>query len=126
MTYHSNMQKISVTIDVSKIDKSKIVANQWIDKSGVVHDEKNYTFDLVALKEPKHKTTTKSGWVVTKTHFASEAQTKEEREAKVESKYIGEGVQFEKEEDSRFNANGTAKPQIDEFVEELSADDIPF
>ena len=87
------MNKISITLDVSKINKAKIETRSYVNREGVPVVVKEYKLDLVPLKQAK---IIKSGndWDLKKTHFAVEAQTKEERAAKKESVFVGEGLQF--------------------------------
>lgn len=88
------MNKINITIDVSKIDKSKIVERRYTDREGKEVVLKEYKMELIPLNAPKF---VKEGenWKLIKTHFAVEAQTKEEKASKVESKFIGDGFVFE-------------------------------
>ncbi len=92
------MGKILLTIDLSKIDKSKIIDREYKDADGNVHHAKDYKLDVVALKEPK-VTKTGQGWILKKTHFVAETQTKEEREEKKDTKFLGSGIIFEKTTD---------------------------
>lgn len=84
------MSKINIQLDLSKVDRSRITENRWFNSQGHEIIEKNYNIDVVPLKEPKP---TKNPNVF-KTHFVCEAQTKEERAAKKETKYMGSGFQF--------------------------------
>lgn len=113
-------QKITVKIDVSKIDKTKIVSRTWTDKEGQSRTVKELVLDIVPLNETK---LLKDGdtYQLFKTHFVAEQQTKQEREAKSRSKIIGEGTMFVNKE----------KPK--EIVEEdifgapeAADEDIPF
>lgn len=92
------MEKISITLNVSNIDKSKIIERTYKNKEGVDVTEKLYKFDLIKSKEDKFiaEGTT---WKMIKTHFGVEAQTKEEREAKKKANYVAEGFKFETKED---------------------------
>lgn len=86
--------KISLTIDVSKIDKTKIKERNFINKGGVEVTAKDYKIDVIPLKEPK---VIKEGdtWRMVKTHFVAEPQTKEERDNGQPSNIIGDGIVFE-------------------------------
>ena len=115
------MSKISITIDVSKINKSKIIERKYInrDKKEVV--VKEYKVDLVELKEPKVIKDDKK-WVLKKTHFLAEAQSKEEQARKDKSVFVGEGFRFFEKND----AGGVDFP-IDVGVDEdINPEDIPF
>lgn len=89
--------KISITLDVSKIDKSKIVDKVYKDKEGNEVVQKIYKFDAVPVKEEKFVAEGDT-WIMKKTHFCAEAQTKEERDAKKPTNYIGEGFRFDTKE----------------------------
>lgn len=86
-------EKINVRIDVSKIDKSKIISRTFKNKVGENVTVKELSLDIVPLKETK---LLKDGdtYQLFKTHFVSIQQTKEEREAKIKSTIIGEGTMF--------------------------------
>ena len=93
----TNMEKISITLNVSKIDKSKIFERTYKDKDGNSVTEKLYKFDLIKVKEPKF-VAEGEGWRMIKTHFGAETQTREEREAKKTSNFVADGFTFEKKE----------------------------
>jgi len=88
------MEKIPFTIDLTKIDKSRIVERKYTDKEGVERVAKEYKGELVPLKEPKFITEGSWGRMF-KTHFIVQAQTKEERAAKAPSVFLGDGFKFE-------------------------------
>ncbi len=87
------MEKISLTIDVSKISKANIKDNTFTTKEGATVTKKELKLDLVPLKEPKH-IKSGDGWQMWKTHFVAEQQTDEERTAKAKSNIIGDGIMF--------------------------------
>lgn len=87
--------KISLEINLSAIDKSKIIDKTYKNKDGVDVNEKIYKLDLVELKEKK-LVTTGADWIMNKTHFLVEPQTKEQREKKEKSKFLGSGFTFER------------------------------
>lgn len=103
------MEKISITLDVSKIDKTKILDRKYTDKAGVEHVAKEYKIDVVPLKAEKFVTEGSWGRMF-KTHFVVQAQTKTEREAKAESIFIGDGFRFEKGE-NQSQTNTTINPE---------------
>jgi len=83
------MEKIKVVLDASKI--SPLVANRtYQNKNGETVTVQEVSFELIELKEPKQifKNDTRT---VNKTHFAVAIQTKEERAAKADTVYVGEG-----------------------------------
>lgn len=103
--------KISITLDLSKIDKTRIVPRTFTNREGVEHTAKEYKVELVPLKESKLVAQGDWGKMI-KTHFVAQAQTKEEREAKKPSIYVGDGFKFERPEEP------AAAP--------LTKDDVPF
>lgn len=88
------MEKVSITIDLGKIDKNRINAREFNTAAGETVVAKDYKIDLVPLKEPK---VIKEGptWRMVKKYFVCEAPTKEEREAKKSTNIIGDGIVFE-------------------------------
>lgn len=103
-------EKIIATIDLTKIDKSRIVERKYVNKDGVEVVEKNYTFEISPLKETK-KIKDGATWEMWKTHSISESKTKQERENKVPTKFMGSGIVFK-----------TKAPVVEETV---NPDDIP-
>lgn len=110
------MMKINITLDVSKFNKDKIVDSKFTKQDGTEVTSKNYKVELIALKEEK---TIKEGdtWIMKKTHFVVEAQTKEERERKDPANYVGEGFQFFDKTSASHDAG------VDE---DIPVDEIPF
>jgi len=88
------MSKISIKIDLSKIDKTKITERKYTNKEGKEVVIREYALDIVPLKEKK---LIKEGdtWAMVKTHFVAEPQTKEERANGQPSVILGDGIVFE-------------------------------
>lgn len=86
--------KLNITLDVSKINKDRIVTRTYLNKDNVEVTEKNYKMEAVPLNEKKFVTEGDT-WILYKTHFIVEGQTKEEKQQKVKGTYIGSGFQFE-------------------------------
>ncbi len=83
------MTKIQVTLDASKL--RNLVANRsYQNKNGETVTVQEVKFELVPVKEAK-TIFTADKYRIDKTHFASVIQSKEERDAKVPTVYIGEG-----------------------------------
>ena len=121
------MNKISITLDVSKFNKGKIVDRVYTDKSGAQATRKEYKVELVRLKEPKVIKQTDT-YIMKKTHFVKETQTKEERDQKLPSVYVGEGFTFEDptpvntvKQPPTIGNTGVEYPDDD-----INAEDIPF
>jgi hypothetical protein len=83
------MAKIQVTLDASKL-RTLVSKRTYKNKDGQEVEVQEVKFELVEVKEPK-TIYTADKYRIDKTHFASVIQTKEEREAKAETIYIGEG-----------------------------------
>lgn len=94
------MEKVSITLDLSKIDKTRILPRSYKTKDGEEQTAKEYKVELIELKEPKQIAQGDWGKMI-KTHFVVQTQTKEEREAKAPSVYIGEGFKFERPQDNQ-------------------------
>lgn len=84
------MSKITITLDATKL-RNLVTKREFDAKDGTKMQVQEVRFELVEVKEPKiiHEG---SGYKLQKSHFASVIQTKEEREAKSETVFIGEGV----------------------------------
>jgi hypothetical protein len=112
--------KLNITLDVSKINKDKIVPREYTNGEGVTITEKNYKMEAVPLKEKKF-VAKGDNWIMYKTHFIAEAQTKEEKQQKAKSVFIGSGFQFETQEQPRqpeqkatgVNSDGSPVPNFD-------------
>jgi hypothetical protein len=83
------MSKIQVTLDAAKL-RNLVSKRTYKNKEGQDVTVQEVKFELVAVKEPK-TIYTKDKMRIDKTHFACVIQTKEEREAKAPTVYIGEG-----------------------------------
>jgi hypothetical protein len=81
--------KIQVTLDAQKL-RNLVTKRTYKNKEGQDVELQEIKFELVAVKEPK-TIFTKDNMRIDKTHFACVIQTKEEREAKAPTIYIGEG-----------------------------------
>lgn len=87
------MEKLSITVDVTKVNKDKIVERRFFTKDNKEVVAKDLKLDVVPLREPK---LIKEGdtWAMWKTHFVAIPQTTEEREQKVKSLIVGDGIMF--------------------------------
>ena len=83
------MSKINVTLDASKL-RNLVSKRTYKNKDGQDVEIQEVKFELVPVKEPKTIHTTEK-YRIDKTHFASVIQTKEEREAKAPTVFIGDG-----------------------------------
>lgn len=112
------MSKITITLDATKL-RNLVIKREFDAKDGTKMQVQEVRFELVEVKEPKtiHEG---NGYKLQKTHFASVIQTKEEREAKAETIFIGEGVTtlWDKKE-GVFNAVPVSENQEE-------PDDLPF
>lgn len=111
------MQKITITVDVTQIDKSRIIDREITLQDGTKRIAKEVKFDVVELKEKK-EITSGDTWVLNKTHFVTMSPTKEERAAKVKTAIVGDGVQFGDKNPSE------EQPQYP--TEDITPEDIPF
>jgi hypothetical protein len=83
------MAKISVTLDATKL-RNLVTKREYQNKQGEKVQAQEVKFELVEVKEPK-EIFKKDNMRIMKTHFASVIQTKEERDSKAPTIYIGEG-----------------------------------
>lgn len=109
------MEKIIITIDVSRIDRNQIKERRYTDKQGHEVIAKELKLEVIPLRESK---VVKEGenWKAVKTHFVAEAQTKEQREKNEKSKIIGNGIVFKKK----------VEPVPANTKDEINPEDIPF
>lgn len=83
------MSKIQITLDASKL-RNLVSKRSYKNNAGEQVEVQEVKFELVEVKEPK-QIYEKDNMRIMKTHFACAMQTKEEREVKAETIYIGEG-----------------------------------
>ena len=83
------MSKIQVTLDATKL-RNLVSKRSYKNKNDEQVELQEVKFELVEVKEPK-QIYEKDNMRIMKTHFACVIQTKEEREAKADTIYIGEG-----------------------------------
>lgn len=83
------MAKIQVTLDATKL-RNLVSKRSYQNKNGEQVELQEVKFELIEVKEPK-QIYEKDNMRIMKTHFACVIQTKEEREAKADTVYIGEG-----------------------------------
>ena len=83
------MSKIQITLDAAKL-RNLVTKRTFQNKDGQTVELQEVKFELVEVKEPK-QIYQKDNLTIMKTHFCSVIQTKEEREAKSATVYIGEG-----------------------------------
>ena len=83
------MSKIQVTLDATKL-RELVSKREFQNKAGETVQVQEVKFELVEVKEPK-TIYTKDSMRIDKTHFACVIQSKEEREARADTIYIGEG-----------------------------------
>ena len=112
------MSKIQVTLNASLL-RNLVSKREYQNKSGETVQLQEVKFELVPVKEPKTIFTAEK-YRIDKTHFASVIQTKEEREAKAETIYIGEGFT------TVWNANKVEVHNAVVVSKEEPAEDLPF
>jgi hypothetical protein len=83
------MSKIQITLDATKL-RNLVSKREYKNKQGETVQVEEVKFEIVPVKEPK-TIFTADKYRIDKTHFASVIQTKEERESKADTIYIGEG-----------------------------------
>lgn len=113
------MAEIQVTLDASKL--RNLVSNRaYKNKEGQDVQVQEIKFKLVEVKEPK-TIFTSDKYKINKTHFACVIQTKEEREAKADTIYIGEGFT------TIWNADNVQVHQAEVISPKaVVKDDLPF
>jgi hypothetical protein len=112
------MGKIQVTLNAQAL-RNLVSKRTYKNKEGQDVEVQEVKFELVEVKEPK-QIYEKDNMKIMKTHFASVIQTKEEREAKTETIYIGDG--FTTIWSNAETVTHVATP----IVEVQEHDDLPF
>jgi hypothetical protein len=112
------MTKINITLDVSKINKSKIIERNFKKADGEIIVTKDYKIEVVPTKQIK-VIAQGDTWILEKTHFVVEGQTKQERLDKVKPVYVGEGFTMR-------DKKSDGESQVEYPEEEINAEDIPF
>ena len=84
------MAKITVTLEAAKL-RELLFTDTYKNREGQEVSVQKVRFELVEVKEPKTVYTGEKHRL-DKTHFAAVIQTKEQREAKADTVYLGEGV----------------------------------
>jgi hypothetical protein len=112
------MAEIQVTLNANLL-RNLVTKRSYKNKEGVDVELQEIKFKLVEVKEPKTIHTGEK-YRIDKTHFACVIQTKEEREAKKETIYIGEGFTtvWTNETVHQAEVISEPKPVVD--------DDLPF
>lgn len=87
------MNKISLNIDVDKLDKKRFEVRSFKTKAGETVSVREMKLEVVPLKEVK---TLSSGdtWELRKVGFVCEAPTRAERESKTKTSIVGDATQF--------------------------------
>ena len=131
------MQKITVNIDLTKIDKTRIVERKYTNAAGVEMTAKDYKMDVVEVK-PENFKTIASGetWALVKKFFVADSPTKEERAAKANTNFIGDGVVFVdlQPQDTaqppaqapQASTQAGTNPQDSQDAPALTEEDVPF
>lgn len=113
------MAEIQVTLDASKL--RNLVSNRaYKNKEGQDVQVQEIKFKLVEVKDPR-TIFTSDKYKINKTHFACVIQTKEERESKADTIYIGEGFT------TIWNADNVQVHQAEVISPKpVVEDDLPF
>jgi len=108
------MDRLNIKIDVSKIDKNKIITRSFNTIDGNTITVREISLDIVPRKEAK---LLKDGdtYQLWKTHFVAIPQNKEERANKIKSVILGDGTMFKDKQ-----------PATNEADETVSESEIPF
>jgi len=109
------MTKITVTLDATKL-RNLVSKRTYQNKQGEQVELQEVKFELVPVKETK-TIYIKDNMRIDKTHFACVIQTKEERDAKAPTIFIGDGF-------TTIWNNSESVPAVP--IQEAPADDLPF
>lgn len=112
------MAEIQVTLNAQALRKLVIKRN-YKNKDGQDIEVQEVKFKLIEVKEPKTIFTTEK-YRIDKTHFACVIQTKEERESKADTIYVGDGFTTVWKSDNR------EVHQSEILSITIDKDDLPF
>lgn len=85
------MNKIQITLSAEKL-RNLVTKRSYENKNGETVQLQEVKFELVPVKAESQKVIyEKDNFKIVKTHFAAAIQTKEERESKKDTFYIGDG-----------------------------------
>lgn len=117
--------KITLTLDLNRIDKTRIKNRTYTNSNGQEVTVKEYVIDAVEMIQPK---VIKEGdtWILQQTHFVTDSPSKEERTAKAKMNTIGKGTGFlNKTNESTQQIKASITKKFEEESDDL-ADFIPF
>jgi hypothetical protein len=119
------MNKISLTIDVSKIRKERFNVRNYKTNQGQEVSIKEMKLEVIPLKEEKILKSTDT-YDLVKVGFVAEPLTKEEQDKKEKSNIIGDALQFRNKEDNvpKFDVDSRGRNLASEG--EVSLEDLPF
>lgn len=112
--------KITVSIDTDKT-RQLVVNDTYKNKAGKDVQVQRIKFELVEMREESRKVVfDHEKFQLIKTHFAVKAQTKEERAAKADPVFVGEGVSQiwksdSQDQSSSAASSNNAQPPIDDL-----------
>jgi len=113
------MAEIQVTLNAQAL-RNLVTKRNYKNKDGQDVEVQEVKFKLVEVKEPK-TIFTSDKYRIDKTHFACVIQTKEQREAKADTVYVGEGFT------TVWNANDVVVHQAEIVSNSINdKDDLPF
>jgi hypothetical protein len=114
--------KITVSIDTEKT-RQLVVNDTYKNKEGVEVKVQRIKFELIEMREESQKVIyDHEKFQLIKTHFAVKPQTKEERAAKADAVFVGEGVsQVWKSDGQGQSSSETTSNNVQSPI-----DDLPF
>ena len=120
------MNKISITIDVNKIDKTRLQTRVIKKQDGTGYSAKELKIEVIPLKEPKVLSNGDT-WELVKVGFVAEAPTKAEREAKTKTNIVGDATIFkDKNAVPKFDRDSQGKAIGEPVTEDVNPEDIPW
>lgn len=113
-------EKVTINLDVTKLPRERIKARSFTTRSGEEVTAKEIRLEVVPLKDPKLIKSYDNADLM-KTHFVCLSQTKQERDDRVDTVYVGEGTQFVQRGQQSAPSNDPPKGAFYDFD-----DDLPF
>ena len=112
--------KVKVSIDANKA-RDLIQTRSYQNKEGNTVEIKEIVFELIEMRPESQKVLKDAEkYQMVKTHFAVKPQTKEEREAKADSVFVGDGISIQ------WKSEGGSQPVAASTPSSAPSDDLPF
>lgn len=116
------MNKLSLKINLSQLDKTKIEVREYQNQAGETVTEKNYPCELIPLKAEKVVKVAQD-YTIIKVAFIADKSTKNADGTYTNGNIIGEAIEFRK---PQVASSPVKTSSFDPTTGAVNVDDIPF